>query len=135
MDTSKENAGLDEEFIASQRERLERMLDRYRGDQNELGEEGFEAAAGGAEDAYGDDADDSDAQTVVEVQLDFDVTSDAEAEQHIEAIERALEKIEEGSYGLSDDSGELIPRARLESVPQARYTLAEQEARERPELD
>ena len=48
-------------------------------------------------------------------------------------VDRALEKIEEGSYGLSDISGRAIPRERLEAVPEALYTLDEEEGRERAE--
>src|SRR5699024_9721623 len=113
---SDDNAGLDDEFIASQRERLERMLDHYRGDQSDPEGAGFGLETLDAETGYDDDADDAAQQTAIEPQPDFDVTSDAEAEQHIEAILRALEKIDEGSYGLSDDSGDPIPQARLESV-------------------
>jgi DnaK suppressor protein len=46
-------------------------------------------------------------------------------------VDRALEKIEEGSYGLSDMSGRSIPRERLEAVPEALYTLDEEEGREK----
>jgi DnaK suppressor protein len=46
-------------------------------------------------------------------------------------VDRALEKIEEGSYGLSDVSGHAIPRERLEAVPEALYTLDEEEVREK----
>src|SRR3712207_6898461 len=42
-------------------------------------------------------------------------------------VERALQKIEEGTYGLSDDSGQPIPRGRLEAVPEAIRTVEEQE--------
>ena len=49
----------------------------------------------------------------------------------LERVDRALKKIEEGTYGLSDRSGEPIPRERLEAVPEALYTLSEEEARER----
>jgi DnaK suppressor protein len=45
-------------------------------------------------------------------------------------IERALEKIAEGTYGLSDVSGEAIPTDRLESMPDALNTVAEQSASE-----
>jgi DnaK suppressor protein len=43
-----------------------------------------------------------------------------------------LQKIEEGTYGLSEISGEPIPRERLEAVPEALYTLSEESMRERP---
>jgi|SRR5579859_5131482 len=49
----------------------------------------------------------------------------------LERIDRALKKIEEGTYGLSDASGEPIPRSRLEAVPEAIYTVQEEERSER----
>jgi DnaK suppressor protein len=48
----------------------------------------------------------------------------------LERIDRALKKIEEGTYGLSDQSGKPIPRERLEALPEALYTLSEERARE-----
>ena len=45
-------------------------------------------------------------------------------------VERALEKLDEGSYGLSDLSGEPIPYARLEILPDAIDTEEEHEAGE-----
>jgi len=42
-------------------------------------------------------------------------------------VNRALEKIEEGTYGLSDASGKPIPRERLEAVPEAVCTLDEEQ--------
>jgi DnaK suppressor protein len=48
----------------------------------------------------------------------------------LERVDRALKKIEEGTYGLSDGSGEPIPRDRLEAVPEALYTLSEEQVRE-----
>lgn len=42
-------------------------------------------------------------------------------------IERALEKIEEGTYGICDISGQEIPIARLEAVPYATMTVKSQE--------
>jgi DnaK suppressor protein len=50
---------------------------------------------------------------------------------HLAEIERALQKIEAGTYGISELSGEPIGVARLEAVPWARYTAAEQEDVER----
>lgn len=46
-------------------------------------------------------------------------------------IDRALKKVEEGTYGFSDMSGLPIPRERLEVVPESIYTLAEEEALEK----
>ncbi len=42
-------------------------------------------------------------------------------------VERALHKIEEGTYGICDLSGEDIPVPRLEAVPYATMTVKAQE--------
>jgi DnaK suppressor protein len=44
-------------------------------------------------------------------------------------VERALKKIEEGSYGVSDVSGHVIPKERLDAIPEAINTLSEQTSR------
>ena len=43
--------------------------------------------------------------------------------ERLERVNRALRKIEEGTYGLSDQSSKPIPRERLEAIPDALYTL------------
>lgn len=45
----------------------------------------------------------------------------------LKQINRALEKIEDGTYGKCDISGELIPKARLEAIPYAVTTVKAQE--------
>lgn len=46
-------------------------------------------------------------------------------------VERALEKIQEGTYGVCDISGDEIPKARLEAMPYAATTVQAQEKLER----
>ena len=47
-------------------------------------------------------------------------------EQELEAVERAMKRVDDGTYGLSIESGEPIPDARLEAVPHAERTVEEQ---------
>ncbi|WP_288126771.1 TraR/DksA C4-type zinc finger protein [Thiomonas sp.] len=47
--------------------------------------------------------------------------------QHLHAIDRALERIHDGSYGLCEKSGEPIGFARLMARPTATLSLEEQE--------
>jgi RNA polymerase-binding transcription factor len=47
-------------------------------------------------------------------------------EQELAAIERAERRVDEGTYGLSVDSGDPIPDGRLEAVPWAERTAHEQ---------
>jgi DnaK suppressor protein len=50
--------------------------------------------------------------------------------ERLARVERALGKIDEGTYGFSDISGQPIPDARLEVMPDAINTVTEQEASE-----
>jgi RNA polymerase-binding transcription factor DksA len=54
------------------------------------------------------------------VERERDLALSARARQEIEEIDRALEKITAGTYGICEVSGEPIPRARLQAIPQAR---------------
>jgi DnaK suppressor protein len=51
--------------------------------------------------------------------------------RELAALERAEARLADGTYGLSVESGELIPDGRLEAVPTAERTVAEQERFER----
>ncbi len=46
-------------------------------------------------------------------------------------IERALDKIDDGTYGICDITGEEIPMPRLEAVPYATMTVKAQEKLEK----
>jgi DnaK suppressor protein len=66
-----------------------------------------------------------DAEALTDEQVD-----DALAEQlrgELQAVERAEKRLEEGTYGLSIESGESIPAQRLEAIPWAERTADEQE--------
>lgn len=114
-------------FIRQQQLRLEQLQDEILGvsanqeepedhetaDVQDTGDEGADEARRGIEDAL-----------------------DANARVRLGAIRRALEKIEEGSYGQSDESGDPIPPQRLEAVPEAVLTVEEESLRERyPQAD
>jgi len=47
--------------------------------------------------------------------------------QVLKLIDRALEKIEEGTYGICDISGSQIPKKRLDAIPYASMTVEAQE--------
>jgi DnaK suppressor protein len=55
----------------------------------------------------------------------------AQLREELAAIERAEERLREGTYGLSVESGKPIPDERLELVPWAERTVEEQERYER----
>jgi len=51
--------------------------------------------------------------------------------EELEAVERAEQRLADGTYGLSVESGEPIPDARLEAMPHAERTIDEQSRYER----
>ena len=97
------------QLLAAERERIER----------EIAELGSEAAGDrdesedrGSEDLY---------------QQEFDAGRAADLQDQLAAVERAEARLADGTYGLSVDSGEPIPDARLEALPTAERTVAEEE--------
>jgi len=68
-------------------------------------------------------------QELLQKELDTGLSEDL-AEQ-LAGVERAEERLASGTYGLSLDSGEPIPDERLEALPTAERTVAEQEAHAR----
>lgn len=119
---------LDDAFLARQKQRL---LDLRRqlvavGDAAGDDEQALQAAAGGEPQDAGDDGERFAQQENDEAVLGHN-------ERRLAAVDRALEKIGEGTYGISDGNGEAIPRERLEAVPESCYTVEEAADRERLE--
>ena len=117
------NNELDQGFIGRQTQRLQNLkaeLERVRSGLQE--DERFRAEEEGDFTQH-DSGDMSQSLFTREV----DATVEQQVERRLQYVERALQKIEEGTYGLSDDSGEPIPRGRLEAVPEAIRTVEEQE--------
>jgi len=50
-------------------------------------------------------------------------------------IERALQRIDHGTYGICEGTGEQIPRPRLEAIPYARYSVEYQRKLEAGEVE
>ena len=70
-----------------------------------------------------------DAEQIEEETVDDALIRQLRAE--LEAIERAEQRLEEGTYGFSVESGEPIPAGRLETIPWAERTAEEQERYDR----
>ena len=114
---------LDQEFIEQQKQRLQDLkaeLERVRDGLEE--DQKFRAEEEGDFTQH-DSGDMSQSLFTREV----DATVEQQVERRLQHVERALQKIEEGTYGLSDDSGEPIPRGRLEVAPEAIRTVEEQQ--------
>lgn len=122
-----ENKELDREFIEKQQARLEelraelvRIVEGLEADQRYRAEE--------EEDFTEHDSGDMSHSLFTR---ELDATVEQTLERRLRNVERAMQKIEEGTYGICDDTGEPIPRGRLEAVPEAIYTVEAQQRHER----
>ena len=98
------------QLLASERERIEQAI-------AELGQ------------PESDEPGDNDSETLY--QNEFDATQAADLAPQLEAVERAEARLAAGTYGLSVESGDPIPDARLEALPTAERTVEEEERRGR----
>jgi len=64
-------------------------------------------------------------------QDELDEGRDEDLREQLRALERAEQRLADGTYGLSIESGQPIPDERLETVPTAERTIEEQERWER----
>ena len=117
------HARLDEAFLEKQKKKLQvlraQILSAQRGETRE------EAGANADVQAQAHEAED-DAQRLAAVELEGNLA--AFADTRLTDIERALQKIDAGTYGVSESSGAPIPIERLEAYPEARDTLEEQKS-------
>ncbi len=118
---------LDTAFIEKQRHQLNSLRDALlaaarsqEADEADVRTE----AANSASREYEDDA-----QRLAMLELEGNLVARDIA--RLERVNRALEKIKEGTYGLSDVSGQPIPRERLEAIPETIFTIAEEQARQK----
>jgi len=113
---------MDQQFVESQRKRLVGLRDELlrikegmADDERNLGE------------AEGDTQFDSGDLSQDMFTREMDASIGEQVQRRLGEVDRALQKLEEGTYGLSDESGETIPRGRLEAVPEAIRTVQEQQ--------
>jgi len=117
-----ENGGLDKDFVEAQRVRLEALREQLARTVTQAGTVSPEETE--AEDIH-EPMDIADLGAIV-TGHDIDQAVHKTAERRLRYVERALQKIAEGTYGLSEISGQRISKARLESVPDAIYTVEEE---------
>jgi DnaK suppressor protein len=100
------------ELLTAERERIEKDIAANRRGGPEEGDERIEPG-------------DYDSEALFQDELDAGIAADLK--QRLAAVERAEERLANGTYGLSVRSGEPIPDARLEANPTAELTVEEAE--------
>ena len=122
------NNELDKEFVDKQRERLEELRVELARMVEGLVEDQQDRAESVGDMTENDSGDMSHSLFTRELDAGIEQT----VERRLRNVERALQKIEEGTYGICDATGEPISKGRLEAVPEALYTLEAQQRQERP---
>ena len=120
------NSELDEKFIAQQRDRLQHLKEELLRIRTGMSADEQERAEN-----EGDTQLDSGDMSQEMFTREMDATIGEQVERRLKDVDRALRKIDEGTYGLSDVSGEPIPKGRLEAMPEAIRTVEEQQRFER----
>jgi DnaK suppressor protein len=122
---SNQKGTLSNDFLEQQRKRLDVLRSTLLGrEENTIASERADQKLHGSE---AEEAEDS-AQAMAQQEIDQGLLY--ANNQRIGDIERALQKIADGTYGFSDLSGDPIPVARLEAVPEAILTVEEQQKRD-----
>lgn len=116
---------LDPVFLKNQRDRLTQLREELsHSTQTEQSEESGVRSQSLGEAQESED----DAQKLTLLEIDGSLV--ARNLRRLAQVDRALQKLSDGTYGLSDASGTTIARERLEAVPEAIYTLSEMQALE-----
>lgn len=102
-------------LLVEERTRLQEELEQVRNRSTDMGSALPEDSESGDEDAA------DLASAMMDKEMDLSVED--ELEDLLNQIDRAFQKIEEGTYGICDVSGEPIPRSRLELIPFATLTV------------
>jgi DnaK suppressor protein len=100
------------ELLAQERTRIEKAMAALESDGSLEGDERVEPGDRDSEDLYQDE---------------FNATRAEDLQRELDALERAEGRLADGTYGLSVESGEPIPDARLEARPTAERTIEEQD--------
>ena len=118
---SNSKSSLSRAFIERQRQRLEALRAQLLGaeKQTAVGERSFQEAHGAEAQEFEERAQDMTESETNQLLQDVD-------EWRLLRVERALQKIDEGTYGFSDLSGMPIPKARLDALPEAVLTVEEE---------
>jgi DnaK suppressor protein len=100
------------QLLAAERSRIESALARLNRDSPLESTDREEPGDLDSEDLYQDE---------------FDEGNRDDLQEALNAVERAEARLAAGTYGISVDSGQPIPDARLEAIPTAERTVEEEE--------
>jgi RNA polymerase-binding protein DksA len=122
MNTTHSNLPI-EELRAQMIERRKRLEQEVR--------DGLAAAGGADRSPINGQAYDKEDESQADVQTDLTLADIRRDEEELNDIAAALERMDDGSYGICTDCGESVPLERLRAYPQAKRCVECQERHER----
>lgn len=111
-------------FLKTQRKRLVELRDAYLNSAEGVAAESLRGSEGGDASAFGMHQADAGSDAY---DRDFALSLLAKEQDAIYEINEALKRIDSGTYGICEMSGETIPEERLEALPFTRFTVGCQE--------
>ena len=105
-------------FIKQQKAALEEERAKYLHQAVSLREEADQLAADREPGDVQFDEESGEGDTIA-VERERDLTLSAQAQEAVRQIDEALQRIDDGTYGICVQSGQAIPKARLEAIPWA----------------
>ncbi|RYX84575.1 hypothetical protein EON83_09505 [bacterium] len=106
--------------VAHYRDRLFEEIAKFEEEREYLRSSSSDADGNLPEDPDSDEDTADLASSLMDKEMDMSV--EEEIEETMTAIDHALQKIQDGTYGICDVSGEPIPKSRLELLPWASLT-------------
>jgi RNA polymerase-binding transcription factor DksA len=108
-------------FLKKQRQRLVELRDAYMNSAEGVASESLRSHEGGDASAFGMHQADAGSDAY---DRDFALSLLAKEQDAIYEINEALNRIDKGTYGICEMSGDTIPEERLEALPFTRFTVA-----------
>lgn len=118
------NKKLPAAFLKKQKQKLLDLRDSLVDQMNGVARETLRGAGDGSESGFGMHQADAGSDAY---DRDFALNLLSQEQDALHEIDEALKRVELGTYGICEASGEQIPEARLEAMPFARMTVACQE--------
>jgi len=110
--------------LESERERLQSLVSALYAEPASDAEEGEPFTDGAAEQHPADMGTET-----FELEKDMSIRNNVEAE--LADVERAMRRVDEGTYGVCESCGRKIPAQRLEAIPATRFCIKDQARAER----
>lgn len=108
-------------FLLGQQKKLQELRDSLLDQMQDVAQGNLRAAPeGGGGAAFGQHMGDAGSDAY---EKDFALSLLSQEQDSLNEIEDALQRIESGTYGVCEKSGKAIPKARLEALPWARFTV------------